>query len=126
MVASNERHKRWRPVDVKIPVTKAPPAPAEDLLLSKMGITGETVTPAVATQHKLAVSRGVYVESVAAGSAAAKCGLKSGDVLIQLGRYYVSSVDDVAALLKTVDSPVEAMIGVIRGNNVARGTISLK
>jgi serine protease Do len=113
-------------LELKVPVTQAPPPPVEDLLLSKMGIKGQTVTPALVSAHKLAVNRGVYVETVTPGSAGARCGLKEGDVLIQLGRYYVSSVEDVATLLKTVTSPVDAMVGIVRDNSIARGPISLK
>ena len=47
-------------------------------------------------------------------------------MLIQLGPYYVSSVEDVATLLKTVKSPVDVLIGVVRANTRARGAISLK
>ena len=70
---------------LKVPVTKAPVPPVEDLLLSKMGIKAQTITAALKTQYKLAIGQGVYVESVLSDSPAAKCGIAAGDVLIQLG-----------------------------------------
>jgi serine protease Do len=109
-----------------VPVTKAPPPPVEALLLSKMGIKGQTITPALASKFHLSTNQGVYIDTVDANSPAAKCGLQTGDVLYQLGRYYVNSTDDVAALLKTVKDPVDARIGVVRGNQRGAGTISLK
>ena len=112
--------------DVKVPVTKAPLPPAVDLMLTKMGVTGETVTPAVAAKHKLLLRQGVYISQVKADSPAAKAGIQPGDVLLQLGRYYVQSVDDVAALLKTVKEQVDAPIRVVRNNSLGRGVITLK
>jgi serine protease Do len=109
-----------------VPVTKAPPPPVEALLLSKMGVKGQTVTPALASKFRLSTNQGVYIDTVEANSPAAKCGLQPGDVLYQLGRYYVNSTDDVAALLKTAKEPVDARIGIVRGNQRGAGTISLK
>ena len=103
-----------------IPVTKAPPPPVEELLFNKMGIKGQTVTPALATKFKLTVNQGVYIDTVQPDSPAAKCGLQVGDVFFQLGRYYVNSPEDVATLLKTVTQPLEARVGIVRGNR-ARG-----
>ena len=57
-----------------------------------------------AAQYKLAVGQGVYVESVMADSPAAKCGMQTGDVLLQLGRYRVNSIEDVATLLEDRDA----------------------
>src|SRR5208283_5048735 len=50
--------------DILIPVTKAPPPPVEDLLLTKMGIKGQTLTPALAAKLKLSTAQGVYIDSV--------------------------------------------------------------
>jgi serine protease Do len=113
-------------VDLVIPVSKAPPPPVEELLFTKMGIKGQTVTPALAAKLKLTVAQGVYIDTVQADSPAAKCGLQVGDVLCQLGRYYVNSPEDVATLLKTVTQPVEARVGIVRGNARGAGTVSLK
>ena len=113
-------------VKVKVPVTKAPLPPVEELLLTKMGIKGQTVTAAVQARYKLAIGQGVYVESVVADSPAAKCGMQAGDVLLQLGRYRVNSIEDVATLLKTVTQPTDVPVQVVRGNTLGPGIISLK
>jgi serine protease Do len=111
---------------IRFPVTKAPPPPTEALLLSKMGIKGQTVTPTLVSKFHLAASQGVYVDTVEPNSPAAKIGIQTGDVLIQLGRYRLNSTDDLATLLKSVSDPVNAYIALIRGNTRATGTISLK
>jgi serine protease Do len=111
---------------VTIPVIKAPPPPVEDLLLTKMGVKAQTVTPAITSRSRLAVGQGVYVESIQQDSPAAQCGIAPGDVLIQLGRYRVNSTEDVATLLKTVAQPTDALVVIVRGNTIGRGVISLK
>lgn len=113
-------------MDLRVAVTKAPVPPAEGVLLSKMGIKGQTVTQSLASRQHLVVTQGVYVDSVETGSAADKCGLHEGDVVIQLGWYRITSVEDLAYLLKKVDEPVNAAVHIIRGNTRGMGTILLK
>ncbi len=116
-------------LDIKIPVTQAPPPPpseSETLLLNKLGVRAENLTPALILKHSLASQQGIYITEVQPNSPAGKAGIQSGDVLYQLGRYYVRSTDDVATLLKTVTEPVDAQIGIIRGNTSGRGTVHLQ
>jgi hypothetical protein len=47
-------------------------------------------------------------------------------VLVQLGPYYVNTVEDVATLLKTVNQEVDVRVGIIRGETRGRGTVHLK
>ncbi len=114
-------------VNIILTVDKAPPPPESEVVLtSKMGITGETVTPAVAAKNHLVVAEGVLVNTVTADSPAGKCGLQPGDVIVQLDIFYIRSVDDIATVLKMVKNPVSVQFGIIRGNAHGRGTISLK
>lgn len=113
-------------VNVIVTVEKTPPSESEVVLTNKMGIEGETITPALATRARLAVGQGVLVGKVTPDSPAGKCGIQSGDVIVQLGIYYVRSVEDMALLLKSVKDPVEAQFGIIRGNARGHGVISLK
>jgi serine protease Do len=113
-------------LEMKIPVTKAPQPVADEVLLTKMGIKGETLTAALAKQYGVAVRKGVYISAVKTDSPAGRAGFQPGDVLIQLGRYYVTSVDDVATLLKTVKAEVEVPVGVVRGNFRLPGAVTLQ
>ncbi len=113
-------------MEIKLPVTKAPVPPVEDLLLTRMGIKAETVTPALVAKYKLAMRQGIYISAVKADSPAGAAGIEPGDVLYQLGRYRVGSVDDVATLLKTVKEEVDVPIGIVRGNAGGRGSIHLQ
>ncbi len=113
-------------MEVRVNVAKAPPTPVDDLLLTKMGIHGQTITPKLVAQYNLQVSQGVFVDAVKSGSPAGKFGIQPGDVLLQLGLYRVSSVDQVATLLKTVKDHVDAPVVIIRGDTFGRGMLPLQ
>jgi S1-C subfamily serine protease len=113
-------------INAQVAVGKAAPPAAEQILLSKMGVEGVTVTPALAKKENLAVDRGVLVRSVKDGSPAAVAGLKPGDIMFQLGPYYVNSLEDMETLLKTVTEEVEVRVGIIRGNARGHGTVKIK
>jgi serine protease Do len=113
-------------LNVRVPVSAMPPTPVEDVLLTKLGVKAETVTPTLAAKQRLAARQGIYVTAVRPDSPAGTAGIQPGDVLFQLGRYYVNSTDDVATLLKTVDAETEVPIRILRGNALGRGTVLLR
>ncbi len=108
-----------RRVEVSIPVTKAPPPPPNQLLLGRMGVEAVTVTPAVVKKYRLPIARGVLLTAIKGESPAATAGLQAGDVLYQLGPYYVNSVEDVETVLKNIPPDVDERIGIVRGNTLA-------
>jgi serine protease DegQ len=65
-----------------------------------LGIQPAEVTPQLAQQFHLEVSSGALVQSVVPNSAAAKAGLRAGDVIIALGGAPVGSVEDLLAGLR--------------------------
>jgi membrane-associated protease RseP (regulator of RpoE activity) len=113
-------------LNVSVMVTKAPPPPPNQMLLTKLGVEGVTVTPAVVKKYHLPVSRGVLLTAIKPDSAADAAGLQAGDVLSQLGRYPVNSVEDVEALLKTAPSDLDVQIGIVRNDERGRGLIHLR
>jgi S1-C subfamily serine protease len=68
---------------------------------SYIGLAGQTVPipRAVARENQLAVTSGVFIVSVEAGSPAAKAGLKDGDVVLAFAGTPVTGVDDLHRLL---------------------------
>jgi serine protease Do len=60
-----------------------------------LGITGRTLTPAVAKQLGLSEAGGVLVVGVRDGSRADDAGLKPGDVIAQVDHHAVASVEDL-------------------------------
>lgn len=112
--------------DIKVPVTPAPPPEWEQILAGKLGIQAETVTPALARKHKLAVSSGLLIIKVENNGPASQSGIEAGDVLFQLGRYYVNTVEDAATLLKTAPAELKVRVGVVRGNQRGRTDVKLR
>jgi S1-C subfamily serine protease len=113
-------------MEVTVAVGKAAPLPAEQFLLTKLGVEGVTLTPALAKKNDLAIARGIWVKSVKADTPAAVAGIKAGDVLYQMGPYYVNSLEDVETLLKSVTGEVEVAVGIVRGNAKGRGVMHVK
>jgi S1-C subfamily serine protease len=68
---------------------------------SYIGLAGQTVPipRTVARENQLAVTSGVFVVSVEAGSPATKAGLKDGDVVLSFAGTPVTGVDDLHRLL---------------------------
>jgi serine protease Do len=113
-------------MEVSLAVTKAPPPPPNQLLLTKLGVEAVTVTPAVVKKYHLPIGRGVLLTAIKPDSAASVAGLQSGDVLYQLGPYYVNSIEDIETILKNIPSNVDATIGIVRDNTRLRGPIHLR
>jgi S1-C subfamily serine protease len=60
-----------------------------------LGIEGRTVTDAVAKQAGLAKAEGASIESVIAGTGAAKAGLRKGDIVTALDSTPIRTMDDL-------------------------------
>ncbi len=112
--------------EIKVPVTDAPPPEWEQILAGRLGIQAMTVTPALARKNKLAVSTGLLVLKVDGKGPAGSGGIQVGDVIFQLGRYYVNTVEDAAALLKTAPADIQVRVGVVRGNQRGRTDVTLR
>lgn len=65
-----------------------------------LGIQPADLTPALAQRFDLGVKTGALVLSVVSGSAAAKAGLRPGDVITELAGEPIHNVDDLLAVLR--------------------------
>ncbi len=83
------------------------------------GLSLQDLTPKLAESLGFEPGTGVLIADVDARSVAEKGGMKQGLVITQLGRYEVTSVQQVEELLKAVDSgsQVDFTVGVIRRAN---------
>jgi len=81
---------------------------------SYIGVAGQNVPipRALAREHQLAVSSGVFVTSVEANSPAFSAGLRDGDVIVACGPAVVTGVDDLHRQLTEdlIAKPVSVMI----------------
>lgn len=79
-----------------------------------LGILGSEMTPELATAFKLDKQRGAFVNEVLPDSAAAKAGIKAGDVLISLQDKPLSSFAELRAKVSTAGPGVTVKIGLLR------------
>jgi serine protease Do len=112
---------RWETGRERV-VPKAVPLP--DAIVQakrRLGLGIQAVSPMLAEKYHLAVEDGLLVSEVARGGIADKAGIEPGDVLVQLGRYRVRTLDDLAGLMERLPASGRVRVGVIRGDQVASG-----
>lgn len=90
--------------------------------LLKIGISGIEVTSAMATQYKLPV--GIYVKDIESFSAAERCGVQSGDVIIKFDGESVKTVSDLNRIKAKHKIGDTVKIEIVR--NGANKTLNLK
>ena len=108
-------------------VVKARPKPDEATLARRhFGLTFQPVTPELARIRRLALEWGMLVTAVERGSPAARLGLRRGDVVFQLGRWYVTDLERLGAILEDVKPGQVLQIGILRSNEGAWTTIQAR
>ena len=80
-----------------------------------MGITPQTMTAQMAQQYRYDVTEGVFVCSVDPDSAAAKAGLKLGDVITKMDDKDIASYEDLVAAKKSYSAGDTVTLTVYRG-----------
>lgn len=66
-----------------------------------IGISASSLTSGLAQQYGIDITQGVYVNSVEDGGAAAKAGLRAGDVITKIDDKTISSLSDLTAAKKS-------------------------
>lgn len=94
-----------------------------------LGVRFTLLTPALAKHYKLNTNNGAYIPknngstpSVVAGSAAAKAGLKPGDVITQVDGASVNQMNDLTMLIDQYQPGTNITLKVLRGAH----TITIK
>ncbi len=90
--------------------------PAEASGKPKLGLTLQTVTPNLAQELGLPVREGVLVRGIEDGSPAASAGLRSGDVIAEVDRRPVKTVNDLQRMLTQRQAGAPLLLFVHRGN----------
>jgi serine protease Do len=94
---------------------------------SKLGLGLEQLTPMLAQQYGLDDDEGLFVKEVDHDSPGDRAGVKPGDVVVQLGNYRISTLDDFSAVLDAVEKrvpPVKRLrVGVHRDGRVGFGLL---
>lgn len=113
--------------EAKTVVVKATPQPDAIVQAKKrLGLTLEQLTPLLAEKYKVPIEDGLFITAVDRGSIAARAGLQPGDVIVQLGRYRITTLQDFSALLPKLTPGSRARVAVLRGEQLGYGTIEMK
>ena len=87
-----------------IPISNAIPI-IDDLRLGRaaafLGVSTQTVTPALAREQSLAANEGALVTRITGGSAASGAGLRVGDVIVRIDGKPVNEASDVQAFVRS-------------------------
>jgi S1-C subfamily serine protease len=83
-----------------------------------LGVTARSVTDGARD--------GALVESVGAGGAAAKAGIKAGDVITRIGARLVGSDDDLIVQVRAYKVGEKVQLTYVRGGRTAKATVTLQ
>jgi membrane-associated protease RseP (regulator of RpoE activity) len=103
------------------------PTPLPDAVLAaraKLGLSVEQLTPMLAEKYQLNQNEGIFIDSVARDSVTGQIGIQAGDILVQLGRYPVSTLDDLAAALNHIPANGRVLVKIIRDDQPAAGLLT--
>ena len=103
-----------RPVQTTLLLKGRPKPDAAKLVAERIGVTVKAVPADVARELRLAEGKGLLVVEVKAGSPAEVIGIEAGDILEALGRYYVTTLDELGEILEFVDTGDRINISVLR------------
>ena len=111
---------------LEVAVKGAPVSNGQRLAQAMVGLTVRPLTAADRRRLGLRRGSGLLIESVEPGGPASRAGLEAGDVMVQIGRYRVDDLDDLAAVLGRADPGALADVYVIRGHLMGRARLRLR
>ncbi len=103
-------------IDISVTSEAKPKPDGAALAWRLFGINLRPVTPEIAGRLKLPVEQGLLVVRVEQSGPAGRIGLRRGDVVFQLGKWYVKDTDQVGSALEDVRAGDVIRVGIVRGN----------
>jgi serine protease Do len=94
--------------------TAAAPSDQSGSRLDNLGIAVQPLTPELAKQLRVDVTRGVVITDVNEGSPAATAGLHAGDVIVEVNRAPVANPDELLRALSKAKAPHGALLLIKR------------
>ncbi len=110
--------------EVPVAVEARPHPDGAALARRVLGVGLREITPELARRYRLPLARGLVITEVDPGTPAAATGLQPRDVLFELGRSRVATLDDVGLALEDLPAGAAIRIGVARGNVRAWTTLT--
>lgn len=103
-----------RPLQVRLVLAEKPRPNGVELARARLGVELQPMSPALARKLGIPEARGLVISKVLPGGPAAETGLEPTDVLIELGPYQTTSVDDLGLLLESIRPDSVVRVGVLR------------
>jgi serine protease Do len=115
-------------VTVDMPYEVKPKPDGKALARRRLGLGLKEVSSAEVQELGLSGDSALVVEHVVADSPAAASPIRRGDIIVQLDRYRIGSLDEVGQILETVrrGQPITAMVLRLRGGMYQMGQVTLK
>ena len=108
----------------RVPVRPAAPPGAVTEARRRLGITIiEQVTPMLAERYRLSVEEGLFVAEVSRDGPAARAGIKPGDVIIQVSRYRVSTLEGFDRVMYALPDHGRVRMVIVRGERMGYVTV---
>ena len=111
------RENKRIPLQVKVAELKEQEKVASAAEQGKFGLSVQTVTPDIARTLGLDQAGGVIISGIEAGSPAADADLQRGDVILEINRRPVNSIDDFQKTIDSVKPGSNLLFLVRRGTN---------
>lgn len=92
---------------------------SEDRTTAKLGLTVKPITPVLAEEMELSENEGVVVLAVTAGSPAAEAGLTYSDVILQINRQQIQSLEDYQTVIRNL-KPGDAVAFLVKRKDGTR------
>ena len=109
--------------EVSVRATAVPLPDAVVQARQRWGMTVEPLTPIKADRYRVEVDDGLVVTEVHRNGVAGRAGIRPGDVIVQLGRFRVASLDDFSALMSRLPETGRARLYVVRGGESGYATL---
>ena len=111
------REGRTKIIQVQIAKMEEPERFAKKETSEKIGMTIQDITPKLAKRLGIEDIEGVIVSEVESGSPADDAGMRQGDIILELNRQKVDSVNDYQAVLGKTQDKSSMLVLVKRGEN---------
>jgi S1-C subfamily serine protease len=90
-----------------------------------IGVTGQTVDPAVASMFGLPVSQGGYVTDVTTGGPAEKAGIKSGDIIVAVNGKSIATMEDLIGVVRVQPVGTKLTLDYYHGSQKQTATVTV-